>query len=128
MTTLLVVVVLIAGVSWGLRPVCISLSKEDLAHFNVPIEQRRDRDIYLEVFQFRNGQWDQCKTWLSRQFFFLTQTSSLRSANRPSVRGDLCHRSPTSREDVERKLSGSARTIVRRVTPPFGAASADDVR
>jgi hypothetical protein len=70
MTTLLVVVALVAGVSWGLRPVCVSLSKEDLAQFNVPIEQRRDRDIYLEVFHFRNGQWHQCKTWLSRQFFF----------------------------------------------------------
>ena len=69
-TTILVIVVLVAGVSWGLRPVCVSLSTEDLAQFNVPIEQRRDRDIYLEVFQFRNGQWHQCKTWLSRQFFF----------------------------------------------------------
>ena len=54
----------------ALRPVCVPLSAEDLQGFNVPIEQRTDRDFYLQVFQRRDGQWYQCKTWLSRQFFF----------------------------------------------------------
>lgn len=54
----------------ALRPVCVPLSSDDLAAFDVPIDQRTDRDLYLRVFQFREGQWHQCKTWLSRQFFF----------------------------------------------------------
>ena len=67
----LVVLLLIAIVSsCALRPVCVPLSEEDIARFNVPIEQRTDRDFYLQVFQRRNGQWHQCKTWVSRQFFF----------------------------------------------------------
>jgi hypothetical protein len=48
----------------------VALSREDLRGFTVPIEQRTDRDLYLTVFQKRDGQWHQCKTWLSRQFFF----------------------------------------------------------
>jgi hypothetical protein len=55
---------------WVLRPVCVPLSPEALNQFNVPIEQRSDRDFYLTVFQRRDGQWHQCKTWLSRQLFF----------------------------------------------------------
>ena len=51
-------------------PVCAPLTAEDLRGFNVPIEQRTDRDFYLQVFQRRRGQWFQCKTWLSRLFFF----------------------------------------------------------
>jgi hypothetical protein len=72
-TTLIGVAVLVATlglVVWCLRPVCVPLSPEDLRGFNVPIEQRTDRDFYLQMFQQRNGQWVQCKTWLSRQFFF----------------------------------------------------------
>ncbi len=52
------------------HPVCVPLSAEDLKTFNVPIEQRTDRDFYLKVFQRRDGQWYQCKTWISRFFFF----------------------------------------------------------
>jgi hypothetical protein len=54
----------------ALRPVCVPLTAEDVRQFNVPIEQRNDRDFYLRVFQRRHGQWHQCKTWLSRQLFF----------------------------------------------------------
>jgi len=54
----------------ALRPVCVPLTASDLEQFNVPIEQRTDRDLYLRVFQRRDGNWYQCKTWLSRQFFF----------------------------------------------------------
>jgi len=55
---------------WALRPVCVPLSAHDLTQFNVPIEGRDDRDLYLRVFQHRDDGWYQCKTWLSRQFFF----------------------------------------------------------
>ena len=54
----------------ALRPVCVPLSAEALAQFNVPIEQRTDRDFHVRVFQRRDGRWHQCKTWISRQFFF----------------------------------------------------------
>ena len=59
------------SVAAGVRVrVCVPLSSDDLAGFTSPIETRTDRDIYLQVFQRRDGQWHQCKTWLSRQFFF----------------------------------------------------------
>ena len=65
-------IVLVMGAMgyYALRPVCVPLTSEDLAEFNSPIETRTDRDLYLRVFQFRDGQWWQCKTWISRQFFF----------------------------------------------------------
>lgn len=66
--TLIFVVVLALG---ALRPVCVALSDDELAHVNVPVEQRTDRDTYyLRVFQQRDGRWHQCKTWLSRRLFF----------------------------------------------------------
>jgi len=56
---------------WFAHPVCVPLSAEDLKNFNVPIEQRTDRDIFFfKTFQKRNGQWCQCKSWLSREMFF----------------------------------------------------------
>ena len=39
-----------------LRPVCVPVSAESLKDFNVPIEQREDRDFYLKVFQKKNGE------------------------------------------------------------------------
>jgi hypothetical protein len=35
-----------------------------------PIEQRDDRQLHGWVFQLREGRWHQCKSWVSRQFFF----------------------------------------------------------
>jgi hypothetical protein len=69
-TSLIVVVAIVAFLVWVLRPVCVPLSEEELSGFNVPIEQRTDRDFYFKVFQQKESQWYQCKTWLSRQFFF----------------------------------------------------------
>ena len=63
------IVFLIAG--WAaLRPVCVPLSAEQVAQFTTPIEQRTDRDFFYRVFQQRDGQWHQCKAWMSRQLFF----------------------------------------------------------
>ena len=53
-----------------LRPVCVLISDDAPAQFTEPIAQRTDRDFYVKVFQSREGQWHQCKTWISRQFFF----------------------------------------------------------
>jgi hypothetical protein len=68
---LLILVLLSAAlVGLALRPICVPLTADDLAGFNVPIEQRTDRDFYLAVFQHRDGRWYQCKTWISRALFF----------------------------------------------------------
>jgi hypothetical protein len=69
-TWLAVALAFVAGTLFALRPVCVPLSPDDLASFNTPIETRTDHDFYLQVFQQRDGRWYQCKTWLSRQFFF----------------------------------------------------------
>lgn len=58
-----------------MRPVCVPISDQGLERFNPPIEQRQDRDFYMKIFQKRDGQngdekWHQCKTWVSRFFFF----------------------------------------------------------
>jgi hypothetical protein len=66
----LVFLVPVAALVFVLHPVCVPLTADDLKTFNVPIEQRTDRDFYLKVFQRRGGQWYQCKTWISRFFFF----------------------------------------------------------
>lgn len=54
----------------ALRPVCVPIPPDTLRNFTTPIAERDDRDLYLRVFQQRDGQWHQCKTWLSRQFYF----------------------------------------------------------
>jgi len=59
-----------AAATFLLRPVCVPLSPADLAGFDPPVETRTDHDFYLQVFQQMDGRWYQCKTWLSRQFFF----------------------------------------------------------
>jgi hypothetical protein len=71
MRIILVLAVVVMGLgALVLRPVCVAISDDELAQFTAPIEQRTDRDFYLKVFQFRGGQWHQCKTWLSRELFF----------------------------------------------------------
>jgi hypothetical protein len=61
----------VAAAIWFLfRPVCVPLSPDSLQNFTTPIEERTDHDFYLRIFQQRDGQWYQCKTWISRQFFF----------------------------------------------------------
>jgi len=69
---LMILVAILIGIgAWFLfRPACVPLSPDSLQNFPTPIEQRTDRDFYVKVFQQRDGQWYQCKTWLSRQFFF----------------------------------------------------------
>lgn len=70
----IIVVVLLAGLglAWLGHPVCVPIPQDDLKSFEpVPIEQRSDRDLFLfRTFQKRNGQWCQCKSWISRALFF----------------------------------------------------------
>ncbi len=60
----------IGGAGYAMRPVCTFIPDEDVKNLNVPIEQRSERDFYIKVFQQRDGHWYQCKTALSRFFFF----------------------------------------------------------
>jgi hypothetical protein len=55
---------------YALRPVCVPVSAETAGGFDPPIATRTDRDLYVRVFQRREGQWHQCKTWISRTLFF----------------------------------------------------------
>jgi hypothetical protein len=34
------------------------------------LETRTDRQLHGPVWQRRDGRWYQCKSWISRQFFF----------------------------------------------------------
>jgi hypothetical protein len=65
-----VALVLALMLGWALRPVCVAIPADTLAGFDGPIEERRDRDFYLQVFQKRADGWYQCKTWISRTLFF----------------------------------------------------------
>lgn len=61
----------LGGLVYALRPQCVLIADEALGHFGIPIEQRTDRDFHLKVFQKKeDGHWYQCKTALSRAFFF----------------------------------------------------------
>jgi len=55
---------------WGLHPVCVPLSNTEVAGVEGPIANRTDRDLVGPIFQYRDGQWHHCKSWISRQFFF----------------------------------------------------------
>ena len=70
--TLTLAAAALTAAAYGLfHPVCIAIDAESLAAFSPPIEQRRDTTFYgAPLFQRSGDQWYQCKTWLSRQFFF----------------------------------------------------------
>jgi hypothetical protein len=68
----LLLLLVVAAVWWLLHPVCVQLSEQDVQEFALwaPIETRTDHQLHGPVFQEREGQWYQCKSWVSRQFFF----------------------------------------------------------
>jgi hypothetical protein len=35
-----------------------------------PLETRTDRQLHGPIWQHHGDQWYQCKSWISRQFFF----------------------------------------------------------
>ncbi|MGZ3744555.1 MAG: hypothetical protein ACXWRE_10915 [Pseudobdellovibrionaceae bacterium] len=64
-------IISVSGAAFLLRPECSPIADEALAHFGIPIEQRKDKDFYLKVFQKKeDGHWYQCKTALTRASFF----------------------------------------------------------
>ena len=68
---LLLLVAATGSVYWLVHPVCKEIPEADLANFDPPIESREQANFYgLRTFQKRDGNWFQCKDWLSRQFFF----------------------------------------------------------
>ena len=64
------VLVVCGFVTLALRPVCVPIPVDTVTAFDPPIAARTDRDFFVKVFQQRDGQWHQCKTWISRQLFF----------------------------------------------------------
>jgi hypothetical protein len=58
--------------AWCIHPVCMPLSAADLTEAAkwASLETRTDRQLHGPIFQRRNGGWYQCKSWISRQFFF----------------------------------------------------------
>ncbi len=71
MKLLAAIVLASAALTWlALRPVCVPIPSDTIAAFDPPISTRADRDFYVKVFQLRDGEWHQCKTWISRQLFF----------------------------------------------------------
>lgn len=60
------------AVVWCAHPICMPLSAADVAEAAkwMPLEKRTDRQLHGPIFQKRGGQWYQCKSWISREFFF----------------------------------------------------------
>ena len=67
---LVTVVALALLTGYALWPVCVPLSQEQLASFQPPITERQDTMLFGRIFQQRSGQWYQCKTRISRAFYF----------------------------------------------------------
>jgi hypothetical protein len=59
-------------VVWCAHPICVPLSAADVAEAAkwMPLERRTDRQLHGPIFQKRDSQWYQCKSWISRRFFF----------------------------------------------------------
>ena len=67
----LVVAALVTGAYLVFRPACVPIDAESVAQFDPPIETRQETTFYgSPIFQQKNNQWFQCKTWIARQFFF----------------------------------------------------------
>ena len=71
-TALGAVAVVLAVMMWCAHPVCVPLSDESVAEAARygALETRSDRQLHGPVWQKKNGRWYQCKSWISRQFFF----------------------------------------------------------
>ena len=67
LATILLVAALTAYALW---PVCVPLAREDVMAFQPPITERQDTMLFGRVFREHSGQWYQCKTRISRAFFF----------------------------------------------------------
>jgi hypothetical protein len=70
--TLTAVALLVILAAWCVHPICMPLSAADAAEAakRAPLETRTDRQLHGPIWQHRGDQWHQCKSWISRQFFF----------------------------------------------------------
>jgi hypothetical protein len=59
-------------IAWCVHPICMPLSAADVAEAAKwgPLETRTDRQLHGPIWQRRGDKWYQCKSWISRQFFF----------------------------------------------------------
>jgi hypothetical protein len=66
--TAVVLAIALAGI-WLMHPVCDPIADADVPRFEtvIPLEQRARQG---EPFRQLGGHWYQCKSWISRQFFF----------------------------------------------------------
>lgn len=68
---LVAIIVLAVAAVVLLRPVCTPIDREAIASLDPPIETRSDRELgFFKVFQRRDGQWYQCRAYVSRLLFF----------------------------------------------------------
>jgi hypothetical protein len=66
--TLLLLLVALAIVAAAVRPVCVQLTPAQLRQLHPRFDDREDRDLfYLRVYQRRDGDPYECRTWISRQ-------------------------------------------------------------
>jgi hypothetical protein len=66
--TVLILAIALAGI-WLMHPVCDPIADAEVPRFEtiIPLEQRAKQG---EPFRKLEGHWYQCKSWISRQFFF----------------------------------------------------------
>ncbi|HJT01612.1 MAG TPA: hypothetical protein VJ756_21140 [Terriglobales bacterium] len=66
--TVVILTVALAGI-WLMHPVCDRIANADVPRFEtvITLEQRARQG---EPFRKLEGHWYQCKSWISRQFFF----------------------------------------------------------
>ena len=66
--TAVVLAIALTGI-WLMHPVCDPIHDADVPRFEtvIPLEQRARQG---EPFRKMDGHWYQCKSWISRQFFF----------------------------------------------------------
>lgn len=66
--TVVILTVALAGI-WLMHPVCDRIADADVPRFEtvITLEQRARQG---EPFRKLEGHWYQCKSWISRQFFF----------------------------------------------------------
>jgi drug/metabolite transporter (DMT)-like permease len=66
----LVAAAMTSALAYAVWPVCVEIQPETVQGFKPAITLRTDTQLFGKVFQQHAGQWYQCKTRISRAFFF----------------------------------------------------------
>lgn len=65
---MLLLLLALAMVAAAVRPVCVPLTPAQLRQLHPRFDDREDRDLfYLKVYQRRDGDPYECRTWISWQ-------------------------------------------------------------